>query len=89
MKELEKVRSFGFAVDDEENSPGVRCVAAPVFDAEGKIVAALGTSDTIIRLDEAHLPKIVAQVKNAAAQVSSLLGFAAKPKKAATERASI
>src|SRR5579864_1808159 len=34
MRDLEKVRELGYAIDDEENSPGVRCVAAPVFNSE-------------------------------------------------------
>ncbi len=75
LKELEKVRTYGFAVDDEENSPGVRCIASPVYDAQGKIAAALGTSDTIIRLDENQLPKIVEMVKKSALQISNLIGF--------------
>jgi IclR family transcriptional regulator, KDG regulon repressor len=75
LKELEKVRTFGFAVDDEENAGGVRCIASPIFDAQGKIAAALGTSDTIIRLDETQLPKIVEMVKKSAAQISNLIGF--------------
>ena len=75
LKELEKVRTYGFALDNEENSDGVRCIASPIFDAQGKIVAAIGTSDTINRLDEAHLPKTVEMIKKSAAQISSLLGF--------------
>ncbi len=75
LKELDKVRTFGFAVDDEENSAGVRCISSPIFDAQGKIVAALGTSDTIIRLDETQLPKIVEMVRKSAAQISNLIGF--------------
>jgi IclR family KDG regulon transcriptional repressor len=75
LRELEKVRTFGFAVDDEENSAGVRCISSPIFDAQGKIVAALGTSDTIIRLDETQLPKIVEIVKNSAAKISNLIGY--------------
>lgn len=82
LKELEKVRTFGFALDNEENSTGARCVASPVFDAQGKLVAALGTSDTIIRLDENHLPKIVEQIKNSAAKISGLLGFETKKSEA-------
>jgi IclR family KDG regulon transcriptional repressor len=79
LKELEKVRTYGFGIDDEENSPGVRCIASPVFDAQGKIVAALGTSDTIISLDESKLPKVVEMVKKSAAQISNLIGFEGKP----------
>lgn len=79
LKELENVKTYGFAVDNEENSFDVRCVASPVYDSQGKIIAALGTSDTIIRLDEAHLPKIVEMVKNSAEKISKIFGYEVKP----------
>lgn len=78
LKELEKVRTYGFAIDDEENSSGVRCIASPVFDAQGKIVAAIGTSNTIISLDEKNLPKVVEAIKKSASQISNLIGYAGK-----------
>ena len=83
LRELEKVRKYGFAVDDEENADGVRCVAAPIFDASGKVTASLGTSTVIMQLDEAHLPKIVKLVQEAAARVSEQLGFQKKNGKSA------
>jgi DNA-binding IclR family transcriptional regulator len=39
---LKKVRQLGYAVDDEEEEPGVRCVAAPIRDHEGTVVASAG-----------------------------------------------
>src|SRR5262249_19936148 len=45
-QELEKVREKGYAVDDEENSMGARCVAAAVFDGAGNAIAAIGVSGT-------------------------------------------
>lgn len=78
LHELEKVRKSGFAVDDEENSVSVRCIAAPVYNAQGETVAALGTSTTILQLDKTHLPKVVELVKEAAQKVSRQLGFFAK-----------
>ena len=78
LHELEKIRKAGFAVDDEENSLSVRCIAAPVFNAQGETIAALGTSTTILQLDKAHLPKVVELVKDAARKVSRQLGFFAK-----------
>ncbi len=75
LSELDKVRKYGFAIDNEENAVGVRCVAAPVFDAGGKIIAALGTSSTTMQIDEAHLPKIVETVKYSALKISEQLGY--------------
>ena len=47
LKELEKVRTQGYAVDDEENNLGARCVGAPVFNQQGAIEASVGLSGTI------------------------------------------
>lgn len=75
LNELRGVRELGFALDNEENSDGVRCIAAPIFDARGKTTAALGTSSTILHIDETHLPKLIELVKKSAAGVSGQLGF--------------
>ena len=78
LRELEKVRQYGFAIDDEENAEGVRCVASPIFDANGKVTAALGTSTIIMQLNETQLPKVVEMIKDAAAKVSQRLGYSVK-----------
>ena len=44
LKELEKVRLQGYAVDAEELSNGINCIAAPLFDASGDIVAGISIS---------------------------------------------
>ena len=75
LSEMTKVRKFGFAVDNEENSLGVRCVAAPVYDSNGKIIAALGTSSTIMQIDESQLPKVLDIVKNSAFDISNQMGY--------------
>src|SRR5215217_2808620 len=43
-EELARVRATGYAVDDEESNPGVRCVAAPIVDESGATVAAVSIS---------------------------------------------
>ena len=78
LQEIAKVRKYGAAIDNEENSANVRCLAAPVYDANGAIIAALGTSSTILQLDETNLPKIIELVKDAAAKVSEQMGFSGK-----------
>ncbi len=75
LQEIEKVRKYGFAMDNEENSLSVRCLAAPIFNQQGITIAALGTSSTILELDETHLPKVVELVKDAAQKVSEKLGY--------------
>ena len=71
--ELEKVRLQGYAVDDEENSPGARCLGAPVFDALGHVEAALGMSGTTTQVDDVHLPKFVELLREAARRISRQL----------------
>ena len=78
LQNIEKVRTYGFALDNEENSLNVRCLAAPIYDAKGKTIAALGTSTIVMELDEAHLPKVVELVKDAARKVSAQLGYSGK-----------
>ena len=74
MRDLEKVRELGYALDDEENSPGVRCVAAPIFNSDGAIEAALGLSGTTYQFESASVPKIAEVVKVAARKISHGLG---------------
>ncbi|MBN2651749.1 MAG: IclR family transcriptional regulator [Spirochaetales bacterium] len=40
--EIDKIRSQGYSIDDEEYSIGIRCIAAPIFNADGEICAAIG-----------------------------------------------
>jgi len=68
--ELERVRTQGFAVDDEENSLGARCVGAPVFDALGRVEFALGVSGTVSQMDDETLPRVVEHLKDAARRIS-------------------
>jgi len=74
MQELARVREQGHAVDDEENSHGVRCVAAPIFDSSGRVAASVGVSGTTAQNGLDHLPKVAELVKEAARKVSQRLG---------------
>ncbi len=71
LQELERVRARGYAVDDEENSLGVRCVAAPVLDGLGKVRASVGVSGTTSQITEANLQKIGRLVKEAARKIGA------------------
>jgi DNA-binding IclR family transcriptional regulator len=73
-RDLVLVRERGFALDDEENNPGVRCVAAPVFDAAGRVVASVNVTGTTAQIGEAALPKVAEAVRDAARRISQKLG---------------
>jgi DNA-binding IclR family transcriptional regulator len=75
LKELEKVRVQGYAVDDEENNLGGRCVAAPVFSDSGTIEAALGLSGAAQQVSAQTMPRIVEALKDAARHISMGMGY--------------
>jgi len=50
VQEIEKVKSMGYAIDDEECEDGVRCVAAPVRDYMGKVIASISVTGPKSRL---------------------------------------
>jgi DNA-binding IclR family transcriptional regulator len=74
LQELARVREQGYAVDDEENNYGVRCVAAPIFDSLARVVASVGVSGTTPQNDLDHLPKVAELVKETARKVSQQMG---------------
>jgi len=63
--ELEKIKKDGYAIDNEEIEYGLKCVAAPVYDSTGKIVAALSISGPKERMDQDLEKYIENVVKNA------------------------
>ena len=75
LKDLEKVRTQGYAVDDEENNMGARCVGAPVFNQQGAIEAAVGLSGTTMQVNAQTMPRILESLKDAARHVSMQLGY--------------
>lgn len=48
--QLADIRTNGFAIDDQENSPGRRCVAVPIFDRKNRVCASLSISGDAERL---------------------------------------
>jgi DNA-binding IclR family transcriptional regulator len=82
LKELEKVRNQGSAVDDEENNLGARCVAAPIFDERGSIEASLGLSGTTQQVSTHTMPRILEALKDAARHISMGMGFRAPHRRA-------
>ncbi len=70
-----QIRAQGYAVDDEELHPGVRCVAAPIRGYDGSVVAALGISGPTSRLQSETIPRLGRQVMKCALEVSNRLGY--------------
>jgi DNA-binding IclR family transcriptional regulator len=71
---LRQVIRQGYALDEEEFSDGISCVAAPIFSGEGKVVAAYSISAPAWRLHQNFKP-LVAAVQKAAKEASVALGY--------------
>ena len=72
--DLAATRARGFAVDDQERAPGMRCVAAPIFNAHAEPVAGLSVSAPAFRLSLAETGLIGARVRAAADEVTAATG---------------
>ena len=73
-KETDATLKRGYSLDDEEFNPGVRCLAVPVFDADASVAAAIGITASTVRFTKDRIPEMAAHVKEAAAELSALLG---------------
>jgi len=77
-RELMLVKQLGHSLDNEEDEPGVCCVGAPVFDENGKAVAAISVAGTTDQIGVERIPILASQVKRAARSISSHLGYVTK-----------
>lgn len=62
---LEEIRLNGYAVDNMEHEFGVRCVAVPVYNAAGRVFAAVSVSGPSLRFDQATIAqhaRLIAQI---------------------------
>lgn len=75
LVELAEVRRRGYAIDNQENEPGVRCVAAPVFDHAGRVAAAISMSTMVSVVDDEELAGYAKRLCAEAEAVSRRIGF--------------
>jgi DNA-binding IclR family transcriptional regulator len=76
-RELERTRDRGYAIDDEEIEEGIRCVAAPIFNASDRAVAAMSVSGPSTRIHFDRYQVIGKTVTKAALELSARLGHQA------------
>ncbi len=69
-QELKRVRRSGYSLNDEETIEGAFLAGAPVFDAEGRICAAISVSAPKPRVTRARRKAIIAAVRRAAAALT-------------------
>jgi DNA-binding IclR family transcriptional regulator len=70
--ELEKIRAAGYAVDDEEEELGFRCVSAPVFGPNQSIIASISIAGTIEQVTAENLHALASRIRTAASAISTI-----------------
>lgn len=74
-RELALVRTQGYAVDNTEHQPDVRCVAAPIRNHSGNVIASLSISGPATRIPKARVPSLAARLCEVTSKLSARLGY--------------
>jgi len=72
---LKIVKARGFAVDDEENEEGIRCVGAPIFDYTGRVIGALSISGPTVTVTPDKLDMLADKAIEYAGRISRRMGW--------------
>jgi IclR family KDG regulon transcriptional repressor len=75
LEELATIRSQGVAFDNEEHEKSVRCVAAPVYDAQSRVIAAISIAGPAFRMTAERQKDLEPYVVAAAQRISQRLGY--------------
>lgn len=75
VKRMNGYTRDGASFDLEENEPGIRCVAAPIRDGSGEIVAGISLSATRPFMPKDRMQALVPVMKAAAREISVKLGY--------------
>jgi len=78
-QDCETVRKLGYAVDDEEEELGARCVGAPVLNEKLEAVAAISVAGTTAQIHSGNIQTLAHEVKAAALRISAQLGLVQAP----------
>jgi DNA-binding IclR family transcriptional regulator len=74
-RQLRDIRSQGFAIEDEEYEEGIRGVAAPIVNREGRVIGVVGISAPLVRMSQERITELARYVKEAASSISVSLGY--------------
>jgi DNA-binding IclR family transcriptional regulator len=75
---LALVKRQGYAIDDEEQEPGIRCIGGPIFDYTGEVIAAFSIAGPINRMTEERVRSLTSIVLNYSRLISSSFGYIAE-----------
>ena len=74
-RRLQSIREAGYGTDEEEYTVGVRCLAVPIQDQRGQVIAAMSVSVPVIRFDEQISARALALLLETASALSAALGY--------------
>jgi len=75
LTELQRIRANKYAFDNEEKNIGMRCIAAPILNGFGEVVAGISISGPSARLSLDRIPAVGAIVTRCATELSTTLGY--------------
>ena len=73
LTELAQIRKRGYAVDDGEHQPGLRCIGAPIRDSAGRVIAGVSVSGPAWKIPTGEIDGLAQIVMHHAAQISANL----------------
>lgn len=73
--ELQLIRKRGYAMDNEEIEDGLKCIAAPIRDYSGKVIASMSIAGPVFRITRDRASSMARSVMEAAKQLSTELGY--------------
>ncbi|WP_059105721.1 IclR family transcriptional regulator [Shouchella shacheensis] len=74
-QEIENVRLHGYGYEMEENEQGITCIAAPIFDHQGDITAAVSISGPSIRMTRERLQNLSPLIISVGEKISQRIGY--------------
>lgn len=75
IRELANVKRKGYALDLQENEVGINCIAVPIFDHLGKVVAAVSISGPSMRMTDERMKRLQVRLMDIGKQISARLGY--------------
>jgi DNA-binding IclR family transcriptional regulator len=75
QEHLIQIKQQGYAIDDEENEIGIRCIGSPIYDHAGRLAGALSISGWTITMTKERIPQLAPELIQTCQRISSELGF--------------
>jgi IclR family KDG regulon transcriptional repressor len=74
LNHLQEVRRKGYALDEEENEMGIRCLAAPIHNDRGEVIASISVSGWIVSMTQVKINNLIPKILKVADEISEAMG---------------